>query len=277
MNKQNRVYLIILLIVLSCVGTACQLGNVVDKLSSYEQKWTFKQGETSSLVFDSEYDASIDFIKSPDGTNYVEISGNMEQNTIDQLKATEITGDTLDVKLQKAMKIVATPYKSTKLRIIVALTDDTQLERISYDLHSGNVSLTHVEAKHIDVSVFSGDVKMDGLKGALTVESTSGNITAADVVGTADVSLHAGDIKFDRFTGNGVFQVTSGNVTLTEQRSDLLDISVRSGQVALSPDPEFKGFFDLKTTTGRVIAPDPLQETTDVIKVRVISGHIRIQ
>ncbi|MEX3616951.1 hypothetical protein VVS51_10935 [Paenibacillus glucanolyticus] len=56
-----------------------------------------------------------------------------------------------------------------------------------------------------------------------------------------------------------------------------MDISVRTGDVTLSPDPEFKGFFDLKTTSGHITAPESPQETTEVIKVRAASGDIRIR
>ncbi|WP_231888076.1 DUF4097 family beta strand repeat-containing protein [Paenibacillus glucanolyticus] len=312
-NNKKWYFLGISLIVLSFAGTACQPLDFVDKLPAYEQKWTFTQDELNALVIDSEYDVNMEFIASPDDTNYVEITGNMQQNTIDQLKATEITGNALELQLQKDVKLAAPNYKSIKTRIIVALADDTRLQQISYKSGSGNTSFIGLKAENIDLSVsagklhaeaitagrlsltsksgditaeriqgdaeiqlHSGDIKVDGLKGALKVQSTSGSITAVDVDGSADTSLHSGNIKFDRFTGNGVFKSTSGNITLTGQRSDSLDISIRTGDVTLSPDPEFKGFFDLKTTSGHITAPESPQETTDVIKVRAASGDIRI-
>ncbi|MDG0792273.1 DUF4097 domain-containing protein [Cohnella ginsengisoli] len=277
MTHHKRYGPILVLIVLSLIGTACQSRDLVDKLPAHEQKWTFTQGKLHSLVVDSEYDVSMAFIASADGSNYVEISGNMQQHTIDQLEATEIAGNTLKVELNKDVKLVAPNYKSTKLQMTVALADDTRLKQVSYKSKAGDASFTDLKAENIDVSFHSGDVKVDGLQGALTVEGTFGNITAADVDGSADVSLRTGQIKFDRFTGDGVFKLTSGSIDLTEQRSDHLDISVRTGDVTLSLDPAFKGFFDLKTTTGRVNAPEPPQETTDKIKVRATSGNILIR
>ncbi|MFB5265185.1 DUF4097 domain-containing protein [Paenibacillus enshidis] len=314
MNNKKWYFIGIALIVLSFAGTACQSLDVVDKLPAHEQKWTFAQDELSTLVVDSEYDVDMEFIASPDGSNYVEVSGNMQQNTIDQLKATEITGNGLELPLQRDVKLVSPNYKSIKLRMIVALADDARLQQISYTSGSGKTSFTGLKAENIDLSVssgnlraeaitagrlsltsksgditaervqgdteiqlHSGDIKVEGLKGALKMQSTSGSITAVDVDGSADTTLHSGNIKFDRFTGKGVFKSTSGNITLTGQRSDSLDISVRTGDVTLSPDPEFKGFFDLKTTSGHIKAPDSRQETTDVIKVRATSGDIRIQ
>ncbi|MDO7904813.1 DUF4097 family beta strand repeat-containing protein [Paenibacillus sp. JX-17] len=315
MKNNRKLCLIgIMLIVLSFAGTGCQPLNVVDKLPAHEQKWTFVHDELNALVINSEYDVNLEFIASPDDTNFVEISGNLQQSTINQLKEIEITGNALNLQLQKDVKLVAPNYKSIKTRIIVALADDTKLKQISFTSSSGNTSFTGLKAGMIDLSVssgnlraeaitagrlsltsksgnitaeriqadteiqlHSGDIKVDGVKGSLTMQSTSGSITAVNVNGSTNTTLHSGNIKFDRFTGNGVFKSVSGNVTLTGLRSDSLDISIRTGNVTLSPDPQFKGFFDLKTTSGHITAPESPQETTDIIKVRAASGDIRIR
>lgn len=314
MINKWRYFLGISLLVLSFAVTACQPPGFVDKLPAHKQKWLFAKDELSALVIDSEYDVDMEFITSSDGTSYVELSGNLQQNTIDQLKEAEITDHSLKLQLLKDVKLVAPNYKSIKTRIIVALTDDVTLQQISYNSGSGNAGFTGLKADSIDLSAasgnlsvesvtsgrlsltsksgnitaeqvqgnteirqYSGDIKVAGLKGALSVHATSSNIHALDVDGSADASLNSGSIQFDRFTGPGVFQTNSGNVTLKGQRSDNLDITVRTGNVTLSPDSGFKGFFDLKAVTGHITAPDSPQETTDVIKVRVTSGNIRIR
>ena len=313
MNINKWYFIGIVLVLLSFTGTACQPLNFIDKLSAHEQKWIFSQEDLNALVIDSEYDVDMEFISSRDDTNYVEISGNMQQNTIDQLKETEIEGSALELQLHKDVKLVSPNYKSIKTRIIVALAADTQLQQISYMSSFGNTSFTGLKAERIDLSVssgnlrteaitagklsltsksgditaeriqgeteiqlHSGEIKVNGLQGSLTIQSTSGNVNAVGVDGSANILLHSGNIKFDRFRGNGVFKSSSGNVTLTGQRSDSLDISVRTGNVTLSLDPQFKGFFDLKTTSGHITAPDSPKETTDVVMVRAVSGNIRI-
>ncbi len=278
MNHKKWYFLVITLIVFSFAGTACQPRNLVDKLPAHEQKWTFAPDELSTLVIDSEYDVNMEFIASPDGTNYVEISGNMQQSTIDQLKATAIAGNALELQLQKDVKLVAPNYKSTKARIIVALAEDARLQQISYKSGSGDTNFTGLKAENIDLSVSAGKLRVKAIAaGRLRLTSKSGDITAEQIQGDTEIQLHSGNIKVDGLKGSLKAQSTSGNVTLTGQRSDSLDISVRTGDVTMSPDPVFKGFFDLKTTTGRVTAPESPQETTDVIKVRVISGDIRIR
>ncbi|GJM75059.1 hypothetical protein HMSSN036_72750 [Paenibacillus macerans] len=95
--------------------------------------------------------------------------------------------------------------------------------------------------------------------------------------GPVEASLGSGNIKFTDFTGNGKFKSTSGNITLENQRSDSLDIAVQSGNVKLSVDPQFQGFYDLKTKSGSITAPEEPQQTKDVLKVRATSGDIRIR
>ncbi|AZB41736.1 hypothetical protein CEF21_05150 [Bacillus sp. FJAT-42376] len=268
----------IVLIVLSLAGTACQPLNFVDTLPAHEQKWAFKRDELSALTIESEYDVNMEFIASPDDTNYVEVSGNMQQNTIDQLKETEITGNTLELPLQKDVKLAAPNYKSMKAKVTVALADETRLQQISYKADLGNAHFTGLKAKNIDLSVASGNLGAEAVSAdRLSLTAKSGDITADQIQGDADIQLHSGDIRVDGLKGALTAQSTSGSVSVTGQQSDSLDISVRSGDVTLSPDPEFKGFFDLKTTSGRITAPESPKKTTDVIKVRTVSGDIRIR
>ncbi|MGP1910114.1 DUF4097 family beta strand repeat-containing protein [Metabacillus sp. JX24] len=277
MRKKRWYFPGIALIVLSFAVTACQPLNYVDKLSAHEQKWEFTQDELSVLNIQSEYDVNMEFIESPDDTNYVEVSGNMQQNTIDQLKETELTENKLELQLQKDVKLVAPNYKSIKTKVIVALEDKTRLQQISYKADFGDTSFTGLKAENIDLSVSSGKLRAESITaGRLSLTSKSGDITAEQIQGDAEIQLHSGEIKVDGLKGALAVQSTAGNVTVTGQRSDSLDISVRSGDVTLSPDPEFIGFYDLKTTSGNITAPESPKKTTDVIKVRTVSGDIRI-
>lgn len=278
MNSKKVYFIGICLLIMTFIGTACQPLDFVDKLPYHKQKWAFAPNEMSALKIESEYDVNMEFIPSKDGTNYVEVSGNMQQNTADQLKKTRITGNALGLQLDKDVKLVAPNYKSIKTKIIVALADETKLQQILYKSNTSNSSFTGLKAKNIDLSVSSGNLKADDIStGRLSLVSKSGNISAERIRGDAEIQTHSGYIKIDGLKGALTAQSASGSVTVTGQRSDNMDISVRTGDVALSPDPEFKGLFDLKTASGNIIAPDPPQETKDVIKIRAGSGDIRIQ
>ncbi|MCK8488167.1 DUF4097 domain-containing protein [Paenibacillus sp. MBLB2552] len=315
MNTKRWSFIGILLILAGFAGMAYQHFDFGDQLPAHQQKWTFEQGALKKLLIDSDYDVELELIDSPDGTNYVEINGNMEQRTIDTLKVTQISGDTLKLDLQDDFDwtFFSVNFQSTKQRITVALSDKSKLDRIDYKSNSSNGTFRGLRAGDIDMSIGSGNlraenvtagqlklastsgnitaeniqgnteikltsgsIRIDSLQGDLMAKSTSGNITANQVQGTSQATVSSGNIRFERFTGDGSFKSTSGNITLSEQRSDNLDITVGSGNATLSTDAQFKGFYDLHTGSGNISAPDSLRQTQDLIKVRTTSGNIRI-
>lgn len=316
MKTKRWSFIAIVLIVAGFAGMAYQHFDFGDELPAHQQKWTFAPDGLKTLLVDSDYDVELEFIDSSDGTNYVEISGNMKQETIDSLKATQISGDTLQLNLRDDFDwtFFTINFQSTKQRITVALSDKDELNRIGYKSGSGNAAFRGLRAGDIELSIGSGNlraenlsagrttlastsgnitaeniqgtaeikltsgsIRIDSLQGDLIAKSTSGNITASRVQGTVQATVSSGNIRFERFTGDGTFKATSGNITLSEQRSDNLDISVGSGNATLSADDQFKGFYDLHTSSGNITAPDSLRQTQDLIKVRTTSGNIRIR
>ncbi|MGZ7442505.1 DUF4097 family beta strand repeat-containing protein [Paenibacillus sp. TH7-28] len=318
MNSKKWTLVGLFLIVLGLAGMAYQRFDFGEKLPAYQQKWTFSEGELENLHIEGDYDVDVEFIDSPDGSAYIEASGNMKQKPIDKIKSAAISGQTLKLEFQDSWdwSFFSLNFQSTKQHITVALAKDSGLKAISYKSGDGSGSFTGLRAENIELSVTSGkiradsvqaenlkltasdgnitaervqvqgnaeikltsgNIKIDELQGALTAKATSGNITASGVEGRVEASLGSGNIKFTDFTGNGKFKATSGNITLENQRSDSLDITVQSGNVKLSVDPQFQGVYDLKTKSGSITAPEAPQQTKDVIKVRATSGDIRIR
>jgi len=313
-NGKRWSFLAIALIIIGFAGMAYQGFEFGDDLPSYNQKLTF--AELNSLSINSDYDVDVKFIESPDGTDYVEVRGNMEEETIDKLKnADTSTKDfTLDLKRKFRWSFMQINFQSHNQHITVALANPARLEQFAVKLGSNNGSFSELTAGNIDINATSGNIhansvdtnhftihstsgnitttdikadteikltsgtiKVTNLDGAATLQTTSGNIKAENVKGTADVSLKSGDINFNNFTGDGKFNNVSGNITLKNQRSDSLDISLQSGNVRLSADPGFKGIYDLRTTSGDIKSPESPGQTQDLIKVRATSGNIRIQ
>ncbi|EES74678.1 DUF4097 family beta strand repeat-containing protein [Paenibacillus sp. MB22_1] len=279
MNTKKWSLIGLLLILIGLAGMAYQHFEFGDELPSHQQKWTFDQGGLQTLLIDSDYDVELEFIDSLDGTNYVEINGNMNQKTIDAVKAAQISEGTLklDLKDKFDWTFFSINFQSTKQRITVALGDKGELNRIGFKSDSSNGTFRGLRADDIDLSIDSGNIRVDQFEGTLTAKSSSGNITANQVKGTVKATSNSGDIRFNRFTGDGSFKSNSGNITLSEQRSDNLDISVGSGNATLSADAEFKGYYDLQSGSGNTTAPDSPRQTQDLIKVRANSGNIRIR
>ncbi|WP_059041608.1 DUF4097 family beta strand repeat-containing protein [Paenibacillus rubinfantis] len=316
MNTKKWSFIGILLILAGFAGMAYQHYDFGDQLPAHQQKWTFEQGALKQLLVDSNYDVELELIDSPDGTNYVEINGKMNRKTIDTLKATKMSGDTLTLDLQEEFdwSFFSVSFQSTKQQITVALSDKGALNRIAYKSSSSNGTFRGLRAGDIDLAIDSGNLRVENasaeqlkltstsgnitaeniqgnteiqltsggirintLQGDLIAKSTSGNITAKQVKGTVQAMVSSGNIRFEQFTGDGSFKSTSGNITLADQRSDNLDIYVGSGNATLSTDAEFKGYYDLHTASGSTTAPDSPRQTQDLIKVRATSGNIRIR
>lgn len=307
-------FIAIILVAIGLAGMAYQQFEFGEDLPHHNQKWTLNQ--LKSLTINSDYDVDVKFINSNDNSNYVEISGNMKQDTIDLLKETDASDDSLklNVTQESSWSFISFNFNSTKLQITVALSNREDLDDVQFKLKSNNGTFSDLSGKTIQISstsgnlalntvrtnqltvknasgnitanqvegdteikLSSGNIKINELSGSLKISSTSGNITAEHVNGSVTSSLTSGTTKFTNFTGAGVFKSTSGDITLTGQRSDSLDINNKSGNVTLSLDNGFKGIYDLKTTSGNIDAPESPRQNTDLIKIRVTSGNIRIK
>lgn len=317
MNRNKKWLLLgMMLILVGFAGMFWQKFDFGDSLPSHQQRWTFEEGQLKNLSIDSSYSTDVEFIHSPDGTGYVEISGNMDQEVIDRLTATSLSGDALQLRLQQSPKwsFITINFQSTRQRITVALADSDSLQSISYtadaangqfrNLRADNITLStssgnlkaeaitakslhlatragNITAKQIkgdtEIKVDSGRIQLDTLQGALTAETVEGNISARRTTGTVHVTVSAGDIKFEDLVGNGLLTTTAGNITLRNQRADNLDLSARFGNIRLTADTLFKGLYDLQTGDGEISAPESLRQTQDIIKARTLSGNIRIK
>ncbi|MNZ29756.1 hypothetical protein D3C78_470100 [compost metagenome] len=316
MNNKRWSFIAIILIALGVAGMAYQQFDFSnnEEFPYHQQKWSFDS--LTSLSVESDYNVDVKFIKSTDNSNYVEVSGNMKQDTIDQLKNTVADGDsfTLNLLEKQSWSFFSVNFQSTKQHITVALSKPEELDQLKFKLTSEDGSFTDLVGKTIELStssgslavnnvttnqltlnatsgnitakkikgdteinLTSGNTKVDELNGALVVESTSGEISINHVNGPVKTSITSGNTKINNLTGPGEFKSTSGNITLSDQRSDSLDISSQSGNVKLSMDDSFKGIYDLKTTSGNIKAPESPMENTDLIKVRATSGNIRIE
>lgn len=315
MNKRNWSFLAIIFIVLGFAGMAYQGFKFGDDLPSYNHKWVFDERELKSLIIDSDYSIDLKFIDSPDGTDYIEISGQMEQEAIDKLQQMKLSNGQLNLELKENFHIgfITINFQSTKQLITVALANGESLDSIETDLRSNDGYFSNLKGQNIElttssgrihassitgqeiklksssgdiranqikgdtsISVSSGNIKVDDVTGSLSTHATSGNTTVDRVQGAVDAAASSGNIKYSNFIGDGKFKLTSGNIEITDQRSDALDISTSSGNVTLSKDPEFQGFYDLKTSSGNIKAPESPKITNDVIKIRATSGNIRI-
>ncbi|MNJ40136.1 DUF4097 family beta strand repeat-containing protein [Paenibacillus bouchesdurhonensis] len=317
MNKKGLTLIATILVILGIGGMFYQGFNFGEEQPPYTQKWTFSDNELKSLSIHSDYNVELEFIASPDGTNYVESRGNLPQQSIDKLMETKIANQSLALQLreERVISFLSFGFNSTTQQITVALADPEQsLDQITVDLmandgnfkalrakeilletKSGNLEGKDLEADRLQVGalsgkisleeiaadtelrVTSGNVEINHLQGSLTSKMTSGDFTVQNLQGDIQAAMTSGNIKVGNWTGNGTFKSTSGNITIKDQRSDTVDITIQSGNVRLSADPEFQGIYDLRTSSGNIKSPDSPNVNHDIIKVRSTSGNITIE
>jgi hypothetical protein len=130
-----------------------------------------------------------------------------------------------------------------------------------------NISATCNSALDISAKASSGNIDLTGINGAVSLEATSGNITAT-VVSGCDIS------------------VTSGNINLTlKPDSSFINATLKttSGNIKVYVPGGFAADLDLKTTSGNIHTPGDDHshlnggDSTVVIKCTATSGNIKIE
>ncbi len=104
----------------------------------------------------------------------------------------------------------------------------------------------------VDAVTVSGDIKVQGVNGAVSGETVSGD---AAVSGASGLSLTtvSGGVKFSSVTGKIHLKTTSGDISGGLSASEDVDARTVSGGVTLAVSkPAAKGVFELRTVSGDV-------------------------
>ncbi|MDT5035614.1 MAG: hypothetical protein QOE03_799 [Micromonosporaceae bacterium] len=96
---------------------------------------------------------------------------------------------------------------------------------------SGNIRLTGVATASIDVG--SGDIRVRGATGDVSVRTGSGNITLADVAGNVVTKTGSGDVRLTAISGTTAATTSSGNIDGTALRGGNTVTHTGSGDVTL--------------------------------------------
>ncbi|RUT33373.1 hypothetical protein EJP77_06915 [Paenibacillus zeisoli] len=272
--------LAILLMIVGAGGMAANKFAFGDDLPAYHKKWTFSAGELKELMINSS-SASIEaeFIQSQDGSNYVELSGNMNQNVINKLGHVGVSGGKLDLDLSSdnEFRFLNVNFQSTKQHMVVALSDPSELAKVQVTMDSSDLNFKGIQAEQIHISGSSGVIKLSSIKAKkLQASVESGIITAETVQADVELSAESGNLELDHWEGNGSLKTESGSIRIQDQKSTRLDLVAESGTIDVEANPDFKGFYDAQAESGMVDVPDSPRTTTDIIKARVDSGTISI-
>lgn len=175
--------------------------------------------------------------------------------------------DLEDISLKDALSIesssgnISLDSLKAKEAYIKSTSGNKNLDHISVEGNitfissSGNNEINDVECRFLSVNCTSGETTINGLKGKLDVDSTSGNIsiTLDKLIGGIDINASSGDIKL-RIPSHSDFSI---------------DCSVSSGDIDCA--------FDLdKANTGKKSLRGSYGAGTYPISIKTTSGNIRI-
>ena len=274
------------LIVIGIAGAANHDWTAGDKeLQDFEKKWTFSAEELRDLSIKSEYNVSLTFVKSTDGTNTIELKGRGTEKMVEKVQATEISDRALELELvrlpRRYMNLFNFSLNPPTEQFVVSVTDEALLDRLKVKLDSGNLDLNNTAAIRINSTVLdsdSGNLSLGEFAGeTLEIDVDSGNVKAQRVTADLTASIDSGNITIENMTGKANLSADSGNVKLYKLDSSDTNVSVDSGNVYISVPAGFPGAYDLKADSGRVRAPESRRETNETIKVRTDSGNITIE
>jgi len=109
----------------------------------------------------------------------------------------------------------------------IDITPRDQVLRISHDgMYSVDYELTVPAWIAIKVECHQGDVDIDGLGGAATVNTTEGDVTLRNFGGTATVESIDGNVIVEGGRGRIQAKTTDGDITITKAAGELLIESI---------------------------------------------------
>ncbi|HYK41432.1 MAG TPA: DUF4097 family beta strand repeat-containing protein [Thermoanaerobaculia bacterium] len=138
----------------------------------------------------------------------------------------------------------------------------------------GRIEASGLEGK-LAFDVESADLKLERLRGALTLRGTSGDVEASDIGGSWDSEFTSGDLKVRGFRGERLsFRSTSGDLDASGIEASRVRIQATSGDVLLR-DADIQEL-ESHSTSGNVEVD---QKSTRLANVRIeaTSGDVMLR
>ncbi|MDR1047430.1 MAG: DUF4097 domain-containing protein [Treponema sp.] len=144
------------------------------------------------------------------------------------------------------------------------------------ELSSGDIRVKNLEGGNISISVKSGNMDIDNARGDCTVELTSGDVTIGGIAGRGSYSVTSGNIrlKMTELSGNQSFDVRSGNITLALPRGTSYNLDAASRSGDIKiRDSGLEGFGNSNSIIVKSFGDNPVY----TIRSRVRSGNFEIR
>ncbi|CAH0122284.1 MULTISPECIES: DUF4097 family beta strand repeat-containing protein [unclassified Paenibacillus] len=248
--------------------------------TEYSKKWTFEPGQLNALDIKSDYRVRVEFVQSPDHTNFIEVRGKASEEVAGKVEKAAIAGTELRLDLKNEWKLELRFLNFSGIGeqvVTVSLADGAILDTLRADTGSNRLTIDRARVKNASLVTSSGGLRIDGLTADdIQLASSSGSIRGEKIAGNITVKGSSGKIWIEQSEGAARIHSTSGNVTLTQERVSETDVRANSGSVRITVPRDFAGVYDVQTGSGSKNVPESKGQTDEVVKVRTSSGSVRI-
>jgi hypothetical protein len=246
-----------------------------ESLTNYSQRWNYDitKQELQSVSIETDFDIDIEYMNTDAAEGYVEITGNMPQPLIDNLKATKITGTLLHLKLNNSdsLQWLSMDFsdKEHKLRVIIASNQDQPLNEFIVSSNSSEIELQTMFSRKVFITVSSGDIQAHNITAdQLFLTSASGSLSANHLLAkNIMITTASGDVSLQNTTGNLTSQSTSGELKV-EKINGNINVKSSSGDILID---QLKGDGKIQTSSGEVMLN---RQRSDRLSISTSSGDV---
>jgi DUF4097 and DUF4098 domain-containing protein YvlB len=216
------------------------------------------------------------------GTVWVSVDG----STPDTLDITQL-GDTIAIRATRRSR-------SARIAVDVPVGTDVTVKGASVDVvargalgalrvRSASGDVRADDVVRADVTVASGDTRLEVVRDGADFRATSGDISVGRVGGRLAASLSSGDINIDELGGDGDVETASGDVTIQRYGGGSVAIRTVSGDVRVGLPAGIRVDPEISTLSGKVSLPAPADSPASgdrrpvKVRLRTVSGDIRIE
>lgn len=142
-------------------------------------------------------------------------------------------------------------------------TTSMPLAGLTVETASGDVSAADI-AGDVEIRSASGDVRLGAVGGRLGVAAASGDIRVGRVAGSVSAKTAAGDLHVEAAAGDVSAKSASGDVAVAEFTGDWLDVKTMSGDTSVGVTGGRRFEVSFQTLSGDVRTDFPVSEGASV-------------
>lgn len=280
--KRKLWILAFLLVGVGIIGLAFNKFQIGDEgLIRVEKSWSIPGNELNELIVDgASSDVKIEFIESASKTANISISGKVEPLVADRIKNTVVMNEALRLNLETNgnVRFVQFGFSDTEINIQVSIPKSDELNHLQVSMSSGNAKVIGAAVDYITLESKSGNATISDIQAIeAAISSQSGNLKIENITSKLMASTNSGNINIKTLTGELDADSKSGNITINQEESSDATVTTSSGDVKFIAANNFDGFYDVRSNSGTVSAPENNGNSDEIIKIKTSSGNITVK